>query len=220
MMDRLAIFPVSPILPQISGETASAATHGVGCVLSVVGGIALVRSALAAGDPLQTLGCAVYASSAVALYGASTLSHSYGDPQRKSLFRMLDQVFIFVMIAGSFTPFAMTHMRTVLGWTLLALMWMLTLVGVITRIRLGRRPMEFVWYLPLAWLPVLTLGHVLMVTGLTGFIYVIAGGLAYMVGLWFYVNDHRHRYFHAVWHCWVIMGSGLHFLFHFQCVTM
>ncbi|MBX3440657.1 MAG: hemolysin III family protein [Planctomycetaceae bacterium] len=219
-MERLAQISLSQSLPVVPAETVNAWTHGLGWGLSAVGSVALIRNAMAAGDALTTAGCAVYAASLLLLYAASTLSHACEDVRWKSLFRMWDQVCIFLMIAGSFTPFALSHLRTTSGWTLLSVMWGLTFVGAAIRIRSGERPVAFPWYVALAWMPVLILGDVLAITGTTGLMYVLAGGGAYMFGLWFFVNDYRHPYFHAVWHCSVILGSGLHFLFHYRFVII
>ncbi|MGD9858123.1 MAG: hemolysin III family protein, partial [Planctomycetaceae bacterium] len=188
--------------------------------LSVIASAALMRTVITQGDWLTTIGCGVYAASLVALYATSTLSHSIAHPPRRSLFRMLDQICIFLLISGSYTPFLMAHSRTVAGWTLLAVMWALTFVGVAVRLRTGDQPVAVAWYVALAWLPVLILGQVHSLTGLTGLTYVIAGGLAYVIGLWFFVNDHKHPYFHALWHCCVIVGTGLHFLFHYRYVII
>lgn len=217
-MDRLASLPASQFA-SIPAESANAWTHGLGWGLSIIGAVELMRTVFAVGDPLTTLGCGVYAGSLVALYGASTLSHSIEHPVRKSLFRMLDQICIFLLIAGSYTPFAVAHLRTGLGWSVLAATWMLTAIGVMMRIRSGDRPVPFYWFLPQAFMPVLILGQILAITGPTGLAYVTLGGLAYLIGLWFFINDHKHPYFHAVWHCCVIVGSSLHFLFHYQYVV-
>ncbi len=219
-MERLAQLSFSQSLTPVSAETANAWTHGFGWGLSMIGAVALMRTVMLDGDALTTLGCAIYVCSLVSLYGASTLSHSIEHPERKSLYRMLDQICIFLLIAGSYTPFLMAHVRTAAGWALLATVWTLAFVGTIARVRSGDRPVAFFWYVALAWIPVMIMGHVLAITGLVGLTYVIAGGLAYIVGLWFFLNDHRHPYFHAVWHCCVIVGTGLHFLFHYRFVTV
>lgn len=217
-MQRLSSLSASQ-LDSIPAETANAWTHGFGWGLSMVGAVVLMRTAVSSGDALTTLGCAIYAASLVSLYAASTLSHSVEQPERKQLFAMLDQICIFLLIAGSYTPFALSHLRTGLGWSLLAAMWTLSLVGIVVRIRSGNRPVPYAWYLPQAFLPVVTLEPVLAATGPMGLFYVVFGGLAYLVGLWFFVNDHKHPYYHAAWHCWVIVGSGMHFLFHYQFVA-
>ncbi len=219
-MERLAQLSFSQSVTPVSAETANAWTHGFGWGLSVIGAVALMRNVMLGGDALATLGCAIYVCSLVALYGASTLSHSIEHPERKSLFRMLDQVCIFLLIAGSYTPFLMAHVRTTGGWSLLAAVWTMAFAGAVARIRSGDRPVGFVWYVAMAWLPVMILGQVLAITGFVGLTYVVAGAVAYMVGLWFFVNDQRHPYFHAIWHCCVILGTGLHFLFHYRFVTV
>ena len=219
-MERLATFSYSDNSTPIRAETANAWTHGLGWGLSVIGAVALMWTVVPGGDALKTLGCAIYAGSLVALFAASTLSHSTDHPQRKNLFRMLDQICIFLLIAGSYTPFFLSHLRSGPWWMLLAAMWLLTVIGIMARIRLGERAVPFFWFLLLACLPAAILGQVLTITGLPGLTYVTVGGLAYLSGLWFFVNDRKHPYFHAIWHCCVILGSGLHFLFHYQYVAL
>lgn len=219
-MDRVGQLSISQSFTPVPAETANAWTHGLGWGLSMVAAAALMQLVLPTGDWMTSLGCGVYCASLVALYAASTLSHTVVEPQRKSLFRMLDQVCIFLLIAGSYTPFLMSHVRTATGWTLLSAIWALTAIGVAVRLRSGERPMAFYWYVALAWAPAIVLKEVYAHTGMTGMTYVIAGGVAYLSGLWFFLNDHRHPYFHACWHCFVMVGSALHFLFHYRFVLV
>jgi hemolysin III len=157
--------------------------------------------------------------SLVALYAASTLSHSFEAPERRDFYRMLDQVCIFLLVAGTYTPFGLVHARDGGWWVLLAAMWLCALCGISVRIR-GRRSVPAVFYVVLGWLPLLAMGRAAEVGEWWGMTLVIAGGLAYTCGTWFLANDRRHPYFHAVWHLCTIAGSACHYLFLLQYVAM
>lgn len=199
--------------PAIDAETANQWTHGFGLVLSLAAAAVMLRTVVQQSDSLQIAGCIVYLLSLVALYAASTLSHSFDDPQRRSFYRMLDQVCIFLMIAGNYTPFALTHLESGPWDWILPTMWTLVALGITRRVRRGEGAVPFAYFALIGWLPVLTLGSVYDLSGVTGLSLVIGGGLAYTGGLWFLTNDHRHPYLHAAWHLSTITGSACHFLF-------
>ncbi len=201
--------------PQTSvpSETANQWTHGLGFVLSLGAAAVMVNAVWSQPDMLRTAGCLIYLATLVGLYAASTLSHSFEDPARRSFYRTLDQVCIFLLAAGSFTPFAMTHLRGGWGWGVFLAMWGLACVGIVVRLLRGEGAVAFLFYVLLGWMPVLTLGRVFDLGGSHGLALVIGGGLAYTGGLWFLVNDGRHRYLHAAWHLCTITGSACHFLF-------
>ncbi len=210
---------VTPIRTAISTETANQWTHGAGFVVGVFAATALMAKVVWTGDLTTVLGCAVYAASLVALYAASTLSHSFECPDRRRFYRMVDQVCIFLFVVGNFTPFVLVHMRNSLGWALLAVMWTGALTGCYFRIRAREKTISPWFFVPLAWLPVMTMGYVLVASSWFGLSMVLAGGLSYMAGLWFLMNDHKHPYFHAVWHVSTMTGAALHFLFTFWYVA-
>ena len=171
------------------------------------------------GTLANAIGCTVYAVTMIALYAASTLSHSFECPDRRRFFRMLDQVCIFLFVVGNFTPFVIVHMSNLLGWTVLSIMWAGALAGCYVRIRAQEKTISARYFALLAWLPVVTMGYMLMAASWTGLVIVLAGGLCYTCGLWFLVNDYRHPYFHAVWHLSTICGTALHFLFTYWYVA-
>ncbi len=203
----------------LSAEQANQLTHFLGFAIGLVAATALLLRAISVGGPVRIAGCLIYGGTMVALYAASTLSHSFSDPDRRQFYRMLDQVCIFLFAAGSFTPFALVHFSSPTGWALLATMWAAALFGCWRRIT---KPEETIcpWLIvPLGWVPVFAMFRILEVGGWGGLATVLAGGLAYSGGLWFLMNDNRHRYFHAVWHLFTITGTLLHFGFTFGCVV-
>ncbi len=218
-MDRVAQFVLSRTVPPVPSETANQWTHAFGWILSIVGSIPLMWVVTRNGDPWEFLGGTIYVVTLVGLYGASTLSHSFDDPSRRYLFRMIDQICIFLMMVGQYTAFSLAHLRTAQWWVVLSLMWGVALIGIVIRIRAGERSVHHVWYLSICIFPALAIGQVLTVTGVAGLSYVLLGGAAYLTGLWFFVNDERHAYYHAVWHCCVILGSVMHYLFLYRSLV-
>jgi len=219
-MDRVAQFVLSRTVPPISSETANQWTHAFGWGLSIIGSVALMRTVMAQSGPWEAIGGSIYVVTLIALYGASTLSHSFDDPSRRHVFRMVDQICIFLMMVGQYTAFAITHLRGGSWWMLLTAMWLLALVGIIARIRLGKESVRFQWFLAMTVVPAIAMGQVLAVTGVVGVLYVVLGAIAYLVGLWFFLNDHKHMYYHAAWHCCVILGSVLHYLFLYRSLVI
>ena len=217
-MSQAAVYEVTQDL-SVSGEAANKWTHAIGWALSLLGAAFLLRAAVAAGDGWRFWGCAVYAAALVGVYAASTLSHGVVHPLWRNRFRMLDQVCIFLLVVGSYTPFAAVHARD--GWYggMLLVMWLIALAGVVARIRSGDESVSFTWYLVLGWIPILALGRMIEVTGVSGTSLAISGGLAYTAGTWFLANDDRHPLYHAVWHCFTIAGSGLHFAYLYEYVA-
>ena len=205
--------PAEQATSAIPSETANQWTHGLGFGLSLVGVCVMLNSVTLRADALQVTGCVIYLASLVALYAASTLSHSFECTRRRTFFRTLDQVCIFLLIAGSFTPFALTHLRHGSWWMLLAAMWSLAAAGIVIRILRGDGAVTWACYALLGWMPILAVPCIVELSGSPGLLLVLGGGLAYTGGLWFFLNDHRHPYLHACWHLSTIAGSTCHFLF-------
>ena len=204
---------------RISTETANQITHAIGFVAGVIASAFLMYRVCRTGNIANVIGCTIYSVTMIALYAASTLSHSFECPDRRRFYRMLDQVCIFLFVVGNFTPFVIAHMANAVGWTVLCIMWAGALAGCYVRIRAQEKTISARYFMLLAWLPVVTMGYMLMATSWTGLAIVLAGGLSYTGGVWFLVNDYRHPYFHAVWHLSTICGTGLHFLFTYWYVA-
>lgn len=205
--------PLAEERPWIVPERANQLTHGLGLALSVAGAGVLLTVAWNGGDPLRIAGCMVYALALVATYAASTLSHSFEDLRRRNFYRMLDQMCIFLLVVGTYTPFGLVHLRQGAWWLLLAAMWLCALLGILVRIRRGSESVAVPFFLVMGWMPIIGLWRVHEVAPASGLALVLAGALAYTGGTWFLANDHRRPYFHPVWHVCTIAGSACHYLF-------
>jgi hemolysin III len=202
-------------------ECVNALTHALGFVLAVVGGLLMVASVVAHGDPWRIAGCGVFVASLMAVYAASTLSHSCRSVQWKAFFRRLDQAFIYLLIVGTYTPFGLAYWRTPAGWTLLGGLWAVAILGFFSKIVLGHRVHSIsIWsYITLGWLPVLAVPAMMHSLSLVVGGWMLIGGLCYTIGTLFLMLDTRVRHFHAVWHLLVIAGSAFHFLAVFSAVA-
>lgn len=194
-------------------EKINSVTHALGLLLSLVGFELLLVRTSRLGDALQIAGCLIYASALVAVYAASTLSHSFEQPRLRRLFRILDQAFIFLLIAGTFTPLSLTYLRDGAWWWLFGLVWTIALGGFISKAVFAHRvdTVSTALHVTLGWLPVLAIKPMLAaVPG--GLLWsMLYGGLCYTLGIYFLMRDDRYPYFHAVWHLLVIAGSAFHF---------
>ena len=193
-------------------ELANAITHGIGLVLSVIGWIGLVLLSGWAGGGWELAAAAVFGGTLVFLYATSTLYHSVGTPRLKQTMRVLDHVAIFLLIAGTYTPFAALLLRDGWGWSILALVWGLALVGLLFKLFSRHRfhPAATGLYLAMGWLGVLFVDPMSAALPIGGLLLIAVGGLAYTVGVVFY-GWHSLRYSHAIWHVFVLVGSICHY---------
>jgi hemolysin III len=195
-------------------ELAHVATHGVGIAASLVGIAWLAMAAAAAGaGPWRTTGGLVFGVTALILFTTSVAYHAADSPRLKPRLRLLDHSAIYLLIAGTYTPFALGVLGGAWGWTLFGLVWGLALVGILAKTTLGFRfPVSSVLlYLGMGWLGVIAarpLMHALTMHELT---WIVAGGLAYTAGVPFYLWKGR-RYTHAIWHLFVLAGVACHFV--------
>ena len=196
-------------------ELVNALTHGFGLLLSVSGTILMAFALYSQADPWRRIGCAVYLASLIAVYATSTLSHSFTTPRWRSFFRSLDQGFIYLLIAATYTPISLAYLRTGVWWLLLGAVWSIALYGFVTKVFFAHRVEAVtVWsYVLLGWLPILSVPKLMtIVDSYNGFWLMLAGGLCYTIGTVFLICDHKVRHFHALWHLFVIAGSTCHFL--------
>jgi len=198
--------------PTVGEEIANSISHGIGLVLAVVATPILIIGALRYGNTWNMVGVSVFAASMVTLYLASTLYHALTHDRAKRVFRMLDHSAIFLLIAGTYTPFTLGILRGPWGWTLLVIIWTLAAIGLAMKIVLRARYAWFsvVLYLLMGWLVVIAAPQVLRVMPLSGLAWLVAGGIAYTAGVGFYAA-HRVRYAHFAWHLFVITGTVCHF---------
>jgi len=196
--------------PSLGEEIANSVTHGVGLAASLVTAPVLIVSATRH-DAWQVVGSSVFAATLVALYAASTLYHALPPSRAKRVFRVLDHGAIYLLIAGTYTPFTLGVLRGAWGWTLLGLVWGLAAVGVVCKSRQGfRHPrLSTAVYLAMGWLVVIAIKPMIARTPAAGLWWLLAGGLSYTVGIVFFALDHR-RFVHAVWHVFVLGGSACH----------
>jgi hemolysin III len=193
-------------------EIANAITHGLGVGLSIAAFIALVLLARAYGTTLHVVSVAVYGATLVLLYSASTLYHSLSNTRACKVFKIIDHASIYLLIAGTYTPFTLVTLRGPWGWSLFGVVWGLAVLGVALEALWVYRPkwLSGVVYLGMGWLIVVAIKPLLAALPPAGWQLLLAGGLAYTFGVVFYVLK-RVPYMHAVWHLWVLAGSACHF---------
>jgi hemolysin III len=194
-------------------ELAHSITHGVGWALSVVGLVVLVVLTARTGDPWRIVTCAVYASTLVLLYGTSTLYHALSTTRARHVFQVLDHSAIFLLIAGTYTPFALVTLRGPWGWTIFAIIWALALAGVALKAVFGPKwpILSTALYIAMGWTVVIAAKPLIASVPAAAIGWLLAGGLAYTGGVAFYAWG-RLRYSHAVWHVFVLAGSICHYV--------
>jgi len=193
-------------------EIANTISHGLGLILALIAVPILIAEAMRAGNVQFTVGVSVFGGTMVLLYLASTLYHSLTHEAAKSLFRLFDHTAIFLLIAGTYTPFSLGKLRGPWGWSLLAAIWALAIVGIILKInkRTRHSPIGIVLYVIMGWLAIVAVKQILMLIPVPGILLILAGGLAYTGGLAFFAAQ-RIRYNHFIWHLFVIAGTTCHF---------
>lgn len=194
-------------------ELANSLTHGLGLLLSVAGLAMLVTVAAQRSDAWAVTGSAVFGASLVLLYASSTLYHSLRAARPKQVARVVDHVAIFLLIAGTYTPFMLVNLRGPWGWSLLGVVWALAVAGTALKIFFtGRfRVLSTIIYLFMGWLVLVAIKPLVVALPRDGLIMLFAGGIAYSLGTVFYLWK-RLPYHHAVWHLFVLAGSICHFL--------
>ncbi|MBP7149061.1 MAG: hemolysin III family protein [Acidobacteria bacterium] len=194
-------------------EIANSVTHGVGAALAIAGLVVLLVLAAPAGDPWRIVSFAVYGASMTLLYLASTLYHAVRNARAKRALRVLDHVSIYLLIAGTYTPFTLVSLRGPWGWSLFGAIWGLAITGIVFKCFFtGRfRGPSVAIYVGMGWLALVALGPTLRAIGIVGFGWLLAGGAAYTAGIVFYAKEHV-RFGHAVWHLFVLGGSALHYI--------
>jgi hemolysin III len=213
----VAPFPSSP--QSLREELVNAWTHGVGAFAALIGGGILVGLALIGGDPRQIAGAVSFSVALVLLYMASTLYHAVRDPVLRARLKVLDHCAIFLLIAGTYTPFTLITLEGAWGWSLFGVVWGLATVGILFKLFFtGRfRLLSTFLYIGLGW--VVVVAYRPLVEALSGstLAWLVAGGLAYTVGTVFYLNR-RIPFSHGIWHLFVLLGSLCHFAAVYQVV--
>lgn len=204
--------PASPPRYSRCEELASGITHGVGIVLAIAGLAVLTAYAALRGNAWHVVACSIFGATLILAFTASTLYHSVQGQQAKRVLRALDHAAIFLLIAGTYTPFTLVNLRGAWGWSLFAVIWVLALAGIILRLVLRGRLHGLVvgLYVAMGWAVVVAIQPMIQNVALGGLILLLAGGIAYTAGVPFYIWK-RLPYNHAIWHGFVLLGSGLHF---------
>jgi hemolysin III len=200
--------------PHVAEAVANAVTHGIGFLASVLALPVLIIAAAATRDALQVTGAAVYGTSLIILYGASTLYHSFAASPARTILRTIDHSAIYVLIAGSYTPFALGPLRGTFGYSLLVAVWSMAFAGIALKATrgFGKPWLTIAPYIVMGWIAVLGIRPLWIHVGPAGLAWLLAGGIFYTGGVVFYANDHRMPYGHAMWHLCVLAGSVCHFL--------
>ena len=202
-------------------ERVNAITHGLGVVLGVVGLILLlIKANQFDADSLTVASMAAYGSSIILLFLASTLYHSITTAKTKRLLKTLDHCAIYLLIAGSYTPFLLVSLRTPLAFGLMGVIWVIAFVGIVMKIAFVYRfkRLSLVTYLAMGWLSLIVIYQLAKSVELGGLILLAVGGIIYSLGVIFYVAK-RIPYNHAIWHLFVLAGCACHFFAIYLYVT-
>lgn len=194
-------------------ELANTLTHGFGLLLSLAGLVLLIVLARTYGDRWYLFSAALYGASLVILYAASTLYHGATDPVRKRRLRIVDHCCIYLLIAGSYTPFTLIVLRETVGFPLFVFIWVFAVLGITIKLVFGAKYMvlSVISFLLMGWIGILAVKPLFAALGYMPVALVIAGGLAYSAGVVFFSwTSLRHH--HAIWHLFVLLGSACHFL--------
>lgn len=194
-------------------EIANAVSHGIGFVACLVAAPSLIEAAVRHGGSATVIGASVFAVTAALLYLSSTIYHALPHGETKELFDMIDHSAIFLLIAGSYTPFLLGALRGTIGWILFGVIWILALCGVTMKMRRGVRNklLSTALYIGMGWLVVVAARPLLLHVPLNGLLLLLAGGIAYTAGTAFYLAKHV-PYCHFVWHLFVLAGTTCHYM--------
>ncbi|MEN9659765.1 MAG: hypothetical protein RL571_3230 [Pseudomonadota bacterium] len=195
------------------GERFNSWSHLIGAALAISGLILLVTFAAMTGDPWKIVSVAVYGCTLVLLYVISTLYHSLKG-RAKAVFQRLDHCAIYLLIAGSYTPFALVTLRGPFGWTIFGVNWALAIIGIVQENILGKRTraLSLVIYVVMGWLIMFAIKPLAAALPAAGMTWLAAGGVVYTVGIVFYVLDTRIPHGHGIWHLFVLGGSLCQFI--------
>ena len=195
------------------GERFNSISHLLGALAALLGGLLLVIPAAQQGESWKVVSFSVYSLSLFTLYTTSTLYHS-SRGEHKALFRQLDHLAIYLLIAGTYTPFLLVTLRGAQGWWMFGTIWSLALIGMVIECFPSRyrRLWAIAIYLLMGWLSMVLVKPLIAALPDGGFTLMLAGGIAYTLGIGFYVFDKKVRHFHGIWHLFVLAGSVLHFL--------
>ena len=194
------------------GERFNTYTHLAGALLALSGAAVLIVLGALSGDVWKIVSFSIYSATLVLMYGFSTLYHGTRG-RAKNFFRMLDYNAIYLLIAGSYTPFVLVTLRGPWGWSLFGIVWGLAAVGILQEFLLGKRTrvMSLVIYVLMGWVAMVAVIPLVAALSWAGFAWIAAGGVVYTVGIIFYLYDERFTHWHGIWHLFVLAGSAIHY---------
>ncbi|WP_397450422.1 hemolysin III family protein [Pseudomonas sp. NA-150] len=195
------------------GERFNAWTHLVGAVMAFVGAVWMLVLASMDGDVWKIVSMAIYGVTLLLLYSVSTVYHSVRG-RAKVIMQKVDHLSIYLLIAGSYTPFCLVTLRGPWGWSLFGVVWGLAVIGMLQEIkpRSEARVMSIVIYAVMGWIVLVAVKPLMAALGTAGFAWLATGGVLYTVGIIFFAFDNRFRHWHGIWHLFVVAGSLLHFV--------
>lgn len=198
----------------VGEEIANSVTHGVGVAFSIVALTLLIGEAALHGDGRALAGGIVFGISLILLYTGSTLYHAIPFPKARHVFKIIDHSAIYLLIAGTYTPFALVTLRRGWGWWLFSIVWALAAAGIMIDLIPKKRPraLAVTFYLGMGWLAVVAIPSLARALPLASVLWLAAGGLLYTAGTPFYALDKKLRHAHGVWHLFVLAGAASHFL--------
>ena len=194
-------------------EVANSLSHGLGLVAALVGAPVMLVHAVQRSDALLIAGIAVFCATLLLVYFASTVYHALPAGKAKRVFRVLDHSSIYLLIAGTYTPFTLGVLRGAWGWALFAIIWLLATVGVVLKAwgGMAHPVISTGLYLVMGWVIVIAADPMLAEVPTAGLLWLLAGGLFYTLGVAFYAMDSRLRYGHLIWHFFVLGGTVCHY---------
>lgn len=197
----------------VKSERFNSISHLIGAALAMAGAVVLVVVASHKGGTQRIVAFSIYGASLFLLYLTSTLYHALSG-RAKQVFRVLDHQAIYLLIAGSYTPFTLVTLDGIVGWWLFGAVWAMAVLGLVLDAlpRRGARVLPFIIYFVMGWLIILAIKPLLAALSLAGFLWLLIGGILYTSGIVFYVLDRRYPWMHGVWHLFVLGGSISHFV--------
>ncbi len=195
------------------GEKLNTYTHLAGALLALIGAVVLLVLGALSGDVWKIVSFSIYGATLVLLYSFSTLYHNAAQGRFKSFMQKVDHISIYLLIAGSYTPFTLVSLRGPWGWSLFGVVWGLALLGMVQELWLAKktRRLSMVIYILMGWVALVAVVPLINVLSWAGFLWVAAGGLSYTIGIIFFLNDEKFPHWHGIWHLFVIAGSVLHY---------
>ncbi len=195
----------------VGEEIANSVSHGVGVLAAIASAPFLITRALPLG-PAAVTGASIFAAAMIILYTASAVYHYLPHSKAKSIFRIFDHCAIFLLIAGTYTPFTLSVLHGAWGWTLFGIVWGLALAGIIIKTIYtdGTSKLSIALYLGMGWLAIAAVKPLYDSMPAMGLFWILAGGIMYTAGVYFFANDHKSRFNHFIWHIFVLAGTACH----------